>query len=505
MRYQNLATVVAGSLLLALPALAQEADAKAPPRAEKADDAIPPPNRSVTRHKGSFGGVAISYTATTGETYLKDKDGKPTAAIFSTSYVRDGSDPRRPVTFLYNGGPGSGSLWLHMGAFGPKRVKIPDARDDGAPPYPVIDNVDSLLDVTDIVFIDPVGTGFSRALGKTEPKAFWGVTQDAKSINDFIRLWLSENNRWNAPKFIGGESYGTTRSAALINELEGSYNDVAVNGVILISTILDFGAEAETEGNEMQYVVTLPSMAAVAWYHKALPQQPAALEPFLAEAREWARGPYITALLKGNALKDPERAAVRRQLAAYTGLSEAYLDKANLRVSPQRFYKELLRDRGQTVGRLDARYLGLDYDNAGEGPDNDPSFYGIDASYTAAMNSYVRQDLGYKSERQYVTIGGVRDWDWKLGGGRDGTTYVNVAPYLSRALRENSGMKVFVGQGYYDFATPFFGAEQSLTRPGFPDGRVEFHYYQAGHMMYVHSDDLAKLSRDIRDFINRQK
>ncbi|KPF67875.1 peptidase S10 [alpha proteobacterium AAP81b] len=489
------------ALLAAAPLAAQEAPPPAA-KAEKPDD-IPPPNRSVTKHIGTFGGVRVAYTATTGETYLKDKDGKPTAAIFATSYVKDGAEPNRPVTFLYNGGPGSGSLWLHMGAFGPKRVRIPDAKDDGAPPYPIIDNVDSLLDVTDIVFIDPVGTGFSRALGKTEPKAFWGVTADARSISDFIRLWLSENNRWNAPKFIGGESYGTTRSAALINELEGTYNDVAVNGVLLISTILDFGAEAETEGNEMQFVVTLPSMAAVAWYHKVVPQTDQAA--FLQAARDFARGPYITALLKGNDLPAEERAAVRKQLAGFTGLSEAYLERANLRVSPQRFYKELLRDRGQTVGRLDSRYLGLDYDNAGEGPDNDPSFYGIDASYTAAMNSYVRSDLGYKSERQYVTIGGVRDWDWKLGGGRDGTTYVNVAPYLSRALRENSGMKIFVGQGYYDFATPFFGAEQSLTRPGFPAGRVEFHYYQAGHMMYVRGEDLAKLSADIRGFIRRQQ
>ncbi len=497
----NKITLVALALFTALPAFAEEA-AKSD---AKADVAIPVPNRSITKHSGTFGGTKVSYTATTGETYLTDKDGKPTAAIFSTSYVKDGADPRRPVTFLYNGGPGSGSVWLHMGAFGPKRVHIPDARDDGAPPYPITENADSLLDVTDLVFIDPVGTGFSYPLGKTEGKAFWGVTQDAKSISEFIRLWLGEHGRWNAPKFIGGESYGTTRSAALIHELEGQYNDVAVNGVILISTILDFGAEAETEGNEMQYVVTLPSMAAVAWYHKHLPNQPAALEPFLDQARAFARGPYVTALLKGTQLTPEERADTRRQLAGFTGLSEAFLDRANLRVTPDRFYKELLRDRGTTVGRLDARYLGIDYDNAGEGPDNDPSFYGIDGSYTAAINSYARGDLGYKTTRQYVTIGGVGDWDWKLNGGRDGVTYVNVAPYLSRALRENSGMKVFVGQGYYDFATPFFGAEQSLTRPGFPAGRVEFHYYQAGHMMYVHDADLAKLSSDIRGFINRQK
>ncbi len=504
MRYPIVAA--AAALLLAFPAIADDAkgDAKPEAKAERSED-IPPPIRAVSKWTGTFGGQKISYTATTGETYLKDKDGKPTAAIFSTSYIKDGpTDPKRPVTFLYNGGPGSGSVWLHMGAFGPKRVHLPDAKDDGAPPYPITDNPDSLLDVTDLVFIDPVGTGFSHALGKTEAKSFWGVTADAKSIDRFIRLWLAEHGRWNAPKFIGGESYGTTRSAALIHELEGSYNNVGVNGVILMSTILDFGAEAETEGNEMQYVVTLPSMAAVAWYHKHLPEQPAALEPFLDQARAWAAGPYIAALLKGNRLPAEERAAIRHQLAAYTGLSEAYLDRANLRVTPDRFYKELLRDRGQTIGRLDSRYLGLDYDNAGEGPDNDPSFYGIADAYTAAINSYLRETLGLKMPREYVTIGGVGPWDWKLGDGRDSVTYVNVAPYLGRALRENSGLKVFVGQGYFDFATPFFGAELSLNKPGFPEGRVEFHYYQAGHMMYVHDSDLAKLSRDIRDFIRRQ-
>ncbi len=501
------ATACAAAVIAApLPAFAQDGDHDGPKSEKSAragDDAIPPPVRSVTRHVASFGGAKLAYTAITGETYLKDKDDKPTAAIFSTSYIKDNPEPNRPVTFLWNGGPGSGSVWLHMGAFGPKRVHIPDAKDDGAPPYPITDNPDSLLDATDLVFIDPVGTGFSHALGKTDPKDFWGVTSDAKSIDQFIRLWLNEHGRWNAPKFIGGESYGTSRSAAVIHELESGYNDVAVNGIILISTILDFGAEAEVEGNEMQYVVTLPSMAAVAFYHKHLPQQPPALEPFVDEARAFARGPYIAALLKGTQLSPAEHDAIRKQLAGFTGLSEDFLERANLRVTPDRFYKELLRDRGTTIGRLDSRYLGIDYDNAGEGPDNDPSFYGIDGAYTAAINSYLRGDLALKMDRKYVTIGGVGKWDWRLGEGRD--TYMNLAPYISRALRENSGMKVFVGQGYYDFATPFFGAEQSLTRPGFPAGRVEFHYYQAGHMMYVHDSDLAKLSKDIHAFIARQK
>jgi carboxypeptidase C (cathepsin A) len=471
--------------------------------AEKAAE-TPPPIIAVTKHSGTFGGQRIAYTATARETYLKADDGTPKASLFSTAYVKDGGDATRPVTFLFNGGPGSGSLWLHMGAFGPKRVAIPsDARDDGAPPFPIRDNPDSLLDVTDIVFIDPVGTGYSRALGKTEAKTYWGVTADAKSVAEFIRIWLTENGRWNSPKFLGGESYGTTRSAAVANELEGSFNDVSLNGLILISAVLDFGAQAEVPGNEMSYVINLPTMATTAWHHNKVADRPADAARFAAEARAFASGDYLLALTKGNRLVGEERAALRAKLARFTGLSEAFLDRADLRISPGRFYKELLRDRKLTVGRLDSRYTGTDYDNAGEEPDNDPSFYGIDGGYTAAMNAYARGDLGFKTDKQYVTIGGVRDWDWKLASraSNDSEFYFNVTPYIGRMLRENSGARVFVAAGWYDFATPFFGAEYSLSRTGIPADRVEFQYYDAGHMMYVHNADRAKLSADVRRFI----
>ncbi len=489
---------------LAWAGVAHAADDKKADAPKEAEAAIPAPVVSVTRHSGRFNNQVVNYKAVAGETYLKDKDGKPLAAIFSTAYVKEGvTDPTsRPVTFLFNGGPGSGSLWLHMGAFGPKRVILPsDGKDDGAPPFRLIDNAASLLDATDIVFIDPVGTGFSRALGKTDPKDYWGVSKDARSISEFIRTWLSENGRWNSPKFLGGESYGTTRSAAVANELEGRYNDVALNGIILISTILDFGLQAEVPGNEMAFIVNVPSMAATALYHGKVPGKPA-LEGFVEEARQFAIGPYASALLKGNKLQGEERARIRAQLARFTGLSEQYLENADLRVSPGRFYKELLRERGLTVGRLDARYTGKDYDNAGEEPDNDPSFYGIDAGYTAAVNSYVRDELKFSPERQYVTIGGVRDWDWKLeNAGRDQEVYMNVTPYLARAMRENSGLRTFVAQGYYDFATPFFAAEYSLSRTGVPADRVHFEYYGSGHMMYVRDADLNKLSNDVRAFI----
>ena len=492
-------SMLLAAAVLAAPVLAQTAEKPA----EKAPSAVAVPNRVVAKRSGTFGGVKINYTAIVGETFLKDKDGTPTAAIFATTYLKENPEPNRPVFFLFNGGPGSGSLWLHMGAFGPKRVNIPDAKDDGAPPYDIGDNPESLLDVADLVFIDPVGTGWSHALGKTEAKSFWGVKSDAESIAQFIRLWLNEHNRWNAPKFLGGESYGTTRSAAVADELNGKYNDVALNGVILISAILDFGLEAEDEGNEMQYMGLVPSYAAAAWYHNKLTPRPASLEAFVAEARVFAGGQYISALIKGNSLPADERAAIRKELARFTGLSETSLEQANLRVVPGRFYKELLRDRGLSIGRLDARYTGKDYDSAGETPDNDPSFYGIDASYPAAVNAYLRGDLGYKTDQSYVSIGGVGEWDWRLGNGRD--SYINVDPGLARTLRENSRTKVWVGQGLYDFATPFHFAEYSMNRPGWPEGRTEFHYYDAGHMMYVRAADRVKLSNDLRDFIRRQK
>ena len=491
-------SLLAAVALLAAPALAQ--DKKDPPKAEATQETRKP-QVVVTRGSGTFGGQRISYTATAGETFLKDADGTPKAAITYYSYVKEPRDPRRPITFLFNGGPGSGSVWLHMGAFGPKRVAIPsNGSDDGAPPYPIVDNPDALLDVTDIVFIDPVGTGFSHALGKTDPKDYWGVTKDAKAVAEFIRLWLNDNGRWNSPKYLGGESYGTTRSAAVANELEGSFNDVALNGIILISTILDFGAQAEVEGNDMPFIISLPSYAAVAWYHNKVPDRPAVLEPFLAEARAFATGPYATALMKGQALAGPERDQVRAQLARFTGLSEQFLERTDLRPGPGRFWKELLRDRGLVVGRLDSRYTGRDRDNAGEEFDNDPSFYGIDAGYTAAINAYVRDTLGFKSDRSYVTIGSVQPWDWTLQGG-EAIYYKSVAPYIARAMRENSGLRVFVGQGYYDFATPFFGAEYALTRTGFPQDRIVYSYYQSGHMMYVRDEDRSKLSRDVRAFI----
>ena len=491
---------VSVALALAL-ALAGAASAQDKPADKPAKVETVVPQARTTRHSGVFGGQKVGYSATIAETILAADDGTQKAAIVTTSYVKEPRDPSRPVTFLFNGGPGSGSVWLQMGAFGPKRVAIPsDARDDGAPPYPLLDNPDSLLDVTDLVFIDPPGTGFSYLIGKTEPKEFYGVTADAKAVAQVIRRWLNDNGRWASPKFLGGESYGTTRSAAVVNELEGStYNDVGLNGVILISTVLDFAAGSDAPGNELSFITNLPSMAATALYHGKASAP--SVEQFVEEARQFAIGPYASALLKGQKLPTEERAAIRSQLARFTGLGEAYLERADLRVTPDRFYKELLRDRGLTVGRLDSRYTGRDYDSAGETPDNDPSFYGIDAGYTAAINSWARGSLGFVTDREYQSIGRIgRDWDWRIGD-RDANAYLNVTPYLGQALRENSGMRIFVAQGYYDFATPFFAAEYALSRTGIPQDRIEYRYYGAGHMMYVRDEDRARLSSDVRQFI----
>ena len=471
--------------------------------AEKKEEEEPKkdaPRSFVKELEGRFGGVDVKYTATVAETILVDDKDKPEASIWSTAYVQTGvSDPAaRPVTFLGNGGPGSSSVWLHMGVLGPKRVDVPsDAKDDGGPPYRLIDNPECPLDLTDLVFVDPVGTGFSKPLGDTQGSAFWGVQQDARSVARFIRRWISDNRRWNSPKFIGGESYGTTRAAAVVNELEGGYDDVALNGILLISAILDFSADSTATGNELAYALNLPTYAATAWYHQAAGEGQT-LEAFVARARRFALGEYLHGLHAGASLAQEDRTRLAGELAHLTGLTREYVENCDLRLRPDRFQKELLRTRGLTVGRLDSRYTGVDLDEAGESPENDPSFYGIDGAYAAAINAWLRDGLGVELDAHYRIIGGLSGaWDWDLGD----PFYCNVAPYIGQAMRENSGLHVFVAAGYYDMATPFFGAEYSLNRSGVVPERVHYAYYEAGHMMYVNHPSLAKLQGDVREFL----
>lgn len=472
----------------------------------------PAPRRFETRDNVVVGGRTISYRTIAGETFIKDEKGKPTASIFSTTYMlAKPDDPRtRPVAFIFNGGPGSASLWLHLGVFGPTRVKLPEGpdggtADDGAAPYNLIDNPHTVLDVADLVFIDPVGTGWSRALGDAEPKQFWGVTEDAQSLREFIRLWLTEHKRWNSPKYLMGESYGTTRSAALINELEGGLTDIAVNGVVLVSTILNFGLDATDPGNDIGYVGLLPTYAATAWYHGKVDRAAwdGSLEKFLEAARAFAVEDYLPTLVLGQGAGAERRRDIAARLAGFIGLEASYLERAHLRVPLQRFMRELRRSEGLSVGRLDSRFTGAEPDTIGEDPEFDPSFYGIDAGYTAAMLDYFTRDLKVEIDDRYTTIGGVGGWNWKTARAGGDNAYLNVAPYLERAMRQNKDLRILAANGYYDLATPFFGTEMTLAQPGFDASRITLTYYEAGHMMYIHDPSLEKLAADVRAFISQ--
>ncbi len=453
---------------------------------------------------GTFNERRITYTVTAGETFLKNEKDENTASIFTVAYTQNGiSEPAdRPVTFVFNGGPGSASLWLHMGVFGPKRIVVPsDATSAGAPPYNLQDNALSILDVTDLVFIDPVGTGYSRPLGDAKGEDFWGLHEDARSIAEFIRVWITEQERWNSPKYIAGESYGTTRASQLVAELQGGYTGVAVNGVILISSVLDFHTIDIQAGNDLPYIGFLPTYAAAAWYHGLIEPKPDSLAEFIEDARRFARDEYSVALLKGTSLSEAERKDIIAKLSHYTGLSEIYIERAKLRVAPYRFMKELLRERGLSVGRYDARYTGEDYDDAGEGTDNDPSAYGVSGAFVATINDYLTRILEVDMGRRYKILDSepIRNWRWTSASDR--TPSVNVAPHLGRALRENTDFRVFVANGYYDLATPFFATESTFLNNGINPERVTQAYYEAGHMMYTHHPSLEKLTQDVRAFI----
>ncbi len=454
------------------PVVAQEDDeqeAESRPRGRQQEEVpVGEPQQFVTTTTGRFNDELIRYTATAGEMLLNNSRDEPIASIFSISYVKDGlQEPKeRPLTFIFNGGPGSASLWLHMGIFGPKRIVVPSEGEPvGAPPYNITVNPLSILDVTDLVFVDPVGTGYSRAVGKGRSRDFWGVREDARALADFIRLYITENKRWNSPRYLIGESYGTTRAAALVKELQDGYNGVAINGVVLISAILDFQGATFHPGNDYPYIAFLPSFAATAWYHEKLENRPQNIETFLDEVRAFAINEYAPALLKGSRLPDNERQTIVTKLASYTGLSETYLERANLRVSAPRFRKELLRDEGKTIGRFDSRYTGDDYDDAGEVSNDDPAAYGIDAAFVASINDYLTRELGVTIKREYKILPSEvsRGWNWSTGRRGGWPTFVNVAPWLGEGMRQNSDLKVFVANGYFDLATPFFGTENTLA------------------------------------------
>jgi len=451
-------------------------------------------------------GKSISYKVIAAETFLKNEKGEPAASIFSTSYIADGfPDPRtRAVAFIFNGGPGSASLWLHMGVFGPKRVRLPSGPDDdGAAPFDLIENPESLIAVADMVFIDPVGTGWSRVLGDAKTDDYWGVKEDAASVREFIRRWLVEHKRWNSPKYLIGESYGTTRSGALLEALESGWTDIAINGIVLISTVLNFGFDATDAGNDVGYIGLMPSFAASAWYHGKVDRDAwgGDIERFLNDARVFATDEYMPALLKGQLMAPADRDVVAAKLASFIGLSQTYVTRSHLRIPLRRFMRELLRDEGLAIGRLDARYTGVEVDGVGENPEYDPSAYGIDAAYTAGILDYFSRDLGIDITEPYTTLGGVREWNWDAGNAGGRNSYVNVAPMVERAMRQNKDLRVLAANGYYDLATPFFGTEMTFAQPGFDRSRLTLTYYEAGHMMYIHEPSLEALAQDVRSFI----
>lgn len=499
---KTISKIIAGLTLAGLVAAPGIAD-------DKKDKKVAPVEAAKvyeTEKSGTFNGVKLRYKTVAGETYLKNDDGDETAAIFSVSYLRTDVKPSddRPVFFIFNGGPGSASLWLHLGVYGPKRVVVPsDAEDDGAAPFRLEDNPLSILDVADMVFIDPVGTGYSRAIGKGEGKDFWGIKNDAQSIAEFIRLWLVKNKRWNSPKYLSGESYGTTRAAALMEELQGGWSDIAMNGIVFISSILDFQTARYQPGNDTPYLSYLPTMAATAWYHGKVDKAGRTLDGFIDEVRAFTLGEYASALLQGNRLTDAEFNAVAEKVAGYTGLGLQYVKNANLRVNNMRFMKELLRDEGFVTGRLDSRYKGRDYEGTGDTFDGDPSGYGIDAAYTAGIYQYLHNDLGVDIERRYEVLSGTPGRHWaepRKRGYSEG--YPNVAPHVGEAMRQNKDFRVLVANGYYDLATPFFATENTFNANGIDTDRVTFTYYESGHMMYVHEPSLEKLVKDIRDFLS---
>ena len=499
----------------AAPAAAAAHDAAAHAAEGEADGAAEAkgkPRRFETSHKITVEGQTLSYRAIVGETILKDDKGEDAASIFFTTYILDGyPDPTgRPVAFIFNGGPGSASLWLHLGVFGPKRVKLPGAEDpqpmdDGAAPFDLRDNPYTLLKDADLVFIDPVGTGFSKTLGEASTDDYWGVTEDARSLRHFVRLWLMQHKRWNSPKYLMGESYGTTRSAALIRELERGWTDIAINGVVLISTVLNFGLDATDPGNDVGYVGLLPTFAATAWYHEKVDRARwnGELESFLDDARSFAVDVYLPALIRGQLMTETRRKEIAGQLSGFIGLDQDYLERSHLRVPLGRFMRELRRDEGLSVGRLDSRFVGVEPDGVGEMPEYDPSAYGIDGAYTGAMLDYFTRNLGVALDDDYSTLGGVRGWNWDTGYPDTGgdNSYVNVAPNLERAMRQNKDLRVLALNGYYDAATPFFATEMTFAQPGFDRSRVELKYYEAGHMMYIHEPSLIQMAKDVKAFV----
>jgi len=527
---QKLSSLLALTLAAAisLPAFATDETTKPPEK-----PAAPVPTDSTTEGVLNAGGEHVAYTAVAGTitvgatdeedaqlgpdgkpepgspaSLVKDpKDAPPTASMFYVAYFKKDADPNtRPITFLYNGGPGSSTVWLHMGSFGPKHVETPDDTHLPAAPYKMVDNPYSLLDTTDLVFIDMPGTGFGRLYGKDPEKAFWGVDGDAHAFARFIARFISKYNRWNSPKYLFGESYGTTRSAVLANILENE-KSIDLNGVMLLSQIFNFTSDIDrarmTPGIDLPFETGLPTYAATAWYHHKLPNQPAELQPFLKEVENFAMGDYAHALAEGTDLSASDKQAIAEKLHEYTGLSVDYLLRADLRVSGGGFTKNLQIANDLTTGRLDTRFSGPTINPLSEQAEYDPQSAAISSAYVSLFNDYVRRDLKYGVGLTYLPeaqFDGHR-WDMKHDGSQ---IDLNVSADLATAMKTNPKLKVMVNGGYYDLATPFYAAlyeDKHLPIPEILAGNIQYDWYESGHMVYVRDESLKKLHDNVAAFI----
>lgn len=477
---------------------------------KKDEKPAPKDNLVQTQHVLSVGGRELRYTVTTGtmilreETPDRDKESeglKPRAEVFFTAYTREGVEDRtaRPITFSFNGGPGSASIWMHLGLLGPRRVEMEFDGSLPKPPFRLVDNEHTLLEETDLVFIDPVSTGFSRPVEGQKPREWHGFRKDIESVGDFIRLYATRYGRWLSPKFLIGESYGTTRSAGLAGYLQERHG-LYLNGIMLISSVLDFTTIDFQVNNDLPYIVFLPAYAAAAWYHHALRvRRP--LQSFLKEVEEFALGEYAAALLQGDLLPARRRTEVVEKLARYTGLSRDFIERSNLRINDQHFFKELLRERGLTIGRLDSRFTGIDRLGVTQSPEYDPLLTNVLGPYTAAFNDYIRSELKFETDLPYEILSAfVHPWSFAEFEG----SFVHVAETLRRAMTANPYLKVFVANGYYDLGTPYFATEHTFNHLGLHEslrGNVSMGYYEAGHMMYIHLPSLEALHADLADFI----
>jgi carboxypeptidase C (cathepsin A) len=476
-----------------------------PPTDERAP--APVDDLVTTQHTARTAGGEFGYTATAGRIVLREEvhdDGKfegwkPKAELFVVSYTRDDADPlTRPVTFAFNGGPGSSSVWLHLGLLGPRRVQMGDVDDLLPPPYGLVDNTETLLKHSDLVFIDPVSTGYSRITEGGKPADYHGFQRDLEAVAELIRLWTSRNGRWLSPKFLAAESYGTLRASALAGHLQKRFG-LYLNGLVLLSTVIDMATIRFTDGNDLSPAMFLPTYAAIAQYHGLLGDRS------LAEARrtaeELAERDYPYALARGARLPAEERTAMVQRVAAAIGLSPDYVDRAGLRVEHHRFFRELLRSRRLVVGRLDGRFTGWEQDDSGEHPTHDPSYTAIHGPYAGALNHYVRQELGYECDLPYeILTARVQPWSYAEFEGR----HVSVVSALSEAVRHNPHLRISVACGYYDGATPYFAAEHAVAHLALPDQlrqNISFEYYEAGHMMYVHEPSRLRQSESIARFV----